>query len=62
LKAVGTGLTVEATAVDTGLSPLEKIISIAAEDWQADVRVASIDLGPLLVGAVARVEAIRRAV
>jgi 4'-phosphopantetheinyl transferase len=59
LKAVGTGLTVEATAVDAGLSPSERVISVAAQAWQADVRVVSIDLGPLLVGAVARVEAVR---
>jgi 4'-phosphopantetheinyl transferase len=59
LKAVGTGLTVEATAVEAGLSPSEKIVSIATDDWQADVRVVSIDLGPCLVSAVARVETIR---
>jgi 4'-phosphopantetheinyl transferase len=60
LKAVGTGLTVEATAVEAGLSPSENVVSIAADDWQADVRVVSIDLGPHLIGAVARVEAIRQ--
>jgi 4'-phosphopantetheinyl transferase len=60
LKAVGTGLTVEATAVDAGLSPSEKVVPIATDDWEADVRVVSIDLGPHLIGAVARVETMRQ--
>jgi hypothetical protein len=46
--------------VEAGLSPSETIVSIATDDWEADVRVVSIDLGPHLIGAVARVETLRQ--
>jgi 4'-phosphopantetheinyl transferase len=59
LKALGTGLILEAVAVDAGLSPDERLILIATESWEADVRVVSVDLGSCLIGAVARVESVR---
>lgn len=59
LKALGTGLTLEANAVDAGVSSEERLVLVADESWEADVRVVSVDPGPRLIGAVARVEKFR---
>jgi 4'-phosphopantetheinyl transferase len=60
LKALGVGLTLEASEVEASLSPEERVVRVAADLWDADVRVVSVDLGPRLIGAVARLEKVRR--
>ena len=55
LKAVGTGLALEARQVEAGLAPAARRLTIEAPHGRFEVAVHTVDLGEALVGAVARV-------
>lgn len=55
LKAVGTGLVLEARLVEAGLAPVERRLTIEAPHGRFAVEVHSLELGDALVAAVARV-------
>jgi len=55
LKAIGTGLVLEARQVEAGLAPLERRLTIEAPHGRFEVEVHSLELGDALVAAVARV-------
>jgi 4'-phosphopantetheinyl transferase len=55
MKAIGSGLAMEARQVETGLAPLERRLTIEAPHGRFEVEVHSLELGDALVAAVARV-------
>ena len=55
LKAIGTGLVLDARQVEAGLAPLVRRLTIEAPHGRVEVEVHSLELNDALVAAVARV-------